>query len=74
MSDIEQRLQTLEQRVKKLERARRLTAAEALESYDALRRLHPSLTLPAFAEQYGLSVTALRKARTRQRKRDKVTE
>ena len=65
LQNLDRQLQMLEQRVKRLERARRMTAAEALESFEALKRLNPSLTLQAFADDYGMKYETLKKARTR---------
>jgi len=69
LQTFEQHVISLELRVKKLERARQMTNDEALRTFDTLRQADPSLTLPNFAEQYGLSYNALRQARSRRRKK-----
>lgn len=55
-------------RLKQLERPK-MTNDEALQTFDILKRNNPSLTLPSFAAQHGLSYEALRKARLRKQKK-----
>jgi hypothetical protein len=62
------RIEALEQRVKTLEQLRRMTGAEALAVFDALKSLNPSLTLEMFADDYGMKYETLKKARTRRTK------
>ena len=67
--DHDQRLQSIELRMRKLERAQRITPEEALATFDALKRLNPSLTLQAYADDYGLKYDTLKKARMRLRRK-----
>lgn len=55
-------------RLRQLERAK-MTAAEALQLFDLLKREDPSLNLASFAAQRNLSYDTLRQARSRQKKK-----
>lgn len=49
----------------------RMSAAEALQTFDILKRTDPSLTLQSFAMQHNLSYDTLRQARSRQQRKKK---
>jgi hypothetical protein len=67
-AELDQRLHEAELTLKQLERPK-MTNDEALQTFDVLKRNDPSLTLPSFAAQHGLSYNALRQARSRRRKK-----
>lgn len=68
MDGMREQIDQLKVEMRKLQRSRMSNDA-ALATFEALKHANPSLTLPSFAEQYGLNYEALRKARLRKQKK-----